>query len=93
MTLKLTCWINDVWGNEDDGYEVNDRSRVAELGIDAPTLTDEELRETIDAWFGTKGEGVTVDQSCSDDHHIQLVLNDKDHSDYPIGSIEVEEIP
>ena len=91
MTLKLTCWINDVWGNEDDGYEVNDRSKAAVVIVEEMALTDEELRETIDAWFGTKGEGVEVDYSCSDDQHIQLVLNDKTHSDYPIGSIEVEE--
>lgn len=90
--LQLTCWTHDVWGNEDDGYEVNDRSKAAVININDVTLTDEELRETLDAWFGTQAENITVDHSVSDDKHIQLVLNDKKHSDYPIGSIEVEEI-
>lgn len=43
--MKVAIWILDVWGNEKDGFEVNDRSRfsVANVGEDFFEAEDWEI--------------------------------------------------
>jgi hypothetical protein len=85
-------WSYDVWGNEDDGYDVNDRScfdRAYELDIvievnnpGTPTMfenaypSDEQIREA----FGIKGEFNT----WGDDVQIYI---ESDDTGYPIGEM------
>jgi hypothetical protein len=39
-TYSYTVWSLDVWGNDDDGYEVNDRCKVGTIDLDATTVID-----------------------------------------------------
>lgn len=44
--IKAKAWTFDVWGNPDDGYEVNDRYLLSgDLFIDNSLLTPEGLME------------------------------------------------
>lgn len=46
-----TVWSLDVWGNEEDGFEVNDRSRVGTIRV-RPNATDAEiLRALVNGYF------------------------------------------
>ena len=62
----------DVWGNDEDGYTVND-STVAERGtIDARTInSDKALMRFIRARMcGTRGPRLEVDNNSSDFNYV-----------------------
>lgn len=46
-TAKWTVWSLDVWGNDEDGYEVNDRSRCGEIEFDADTAKDQDINDAL----------------------------------------------
>jgi len=84
----IEVWTYDVWGNEEDGYEVNDRSKISEYETDLTELSDKDIKEIIAEQFF---EPETIcDDGNGDDQHIYLVLNDKEHSDYPLGEIYLD---
>jgi hypothetical protein len=81
-------WSYDVWGNEDNGYEVNDRFNLhREYPSDNESLTDEEIKGIIEEYFGDP-DYITVDNRTGDGEHIYLVLDDDENTDYPIGEIQ-----
>ena len=84
----IEVWIYDVWGNEEDGYEVNDRSKISEYETDLTELSDKDIKEIIEECF-FHPETISSDGN-GDDQHIYLVLNDKEHSDYPLGEIYLD---
>ena len=84
----IEVWTYDVWGNEEDGYEVNDRSKISEYETDLIELTDKDIKEIIEENF-FHPETISSDGN-GDDQHIYLVLNDKEHSDYPLGEIYLD---
>lgn len=87
-------WTYDVWGNEEDGYEVNDRSCQArayklELPIEINNAgtpqqferaypTDEQIREIF-------GEEAIIDNGVGDDVNIYITLADDES--YPLGEM------
>ena len=84
----IEVWTYDVWGNEEDGYEVNDRSKIAEYETDLIELSDKDIKEIIEENFF---HPETIDSDGNgDDQHVYLVLNDTDHSDYPLGEIYLD---
>jgi len=87
-TNTIEVWTYDVWGNEEDGYEVNDRSKIAEYETDLTELSDKDIKEIIEENFF---HPETIDSDGNgDDQHVYLVLNDMDHSDYPLGEIYLD---
>ena len=83
-TVEL--WTYDVWGNEQDGYEVNDRSKIAEIETDIKELTSEKIAEIVGEYF-YHPENITRDNNICSDNMVYLVMNDENHSDYPLGEI------
>lgn len=56
-----TLWTYDVWGNEEDGFEVNDTYKVVDkLTIDIETITDEEILDLLKE-FNVVDESATLD--------------------------------
>ena len=81
----IEIWLYDVWGNEEDGYEVNDRTKISEYETELISLTDEGVREIISDEF--LNYAAISDDGNGDNQHAYLVLNDKKHTDYPLGEI------
>ena len=57
---KARAWVYDVWGNPDDGYEVNDRYLIyGDLFVDSSLLTRGELlafKEYLHKLYGFRGD-------------------------------------
>jgi hypothetical protein len=88
MTKTYTVWSYDTWGNDEDGYTVNDRSEI-DNGTFSPDKTDDEnINDIIDANFDT--DVVEIDNGVSSPENIEIVLNDDEG--YPVGQIEIEEV-
>ncbi len=84
-------WTYDVWGNPDDGYEVNDRCRHGSVEIDCPievynegtpmefrgaSPTDKQIR----AAFGVR---CAIDTDGDD---VTIYVN-RERDGYPIGEL------
>jgi hypothetical protein len=77
-----TLWSYDVWGNEDDGWEVNDRSAI-DREIDVPdffSMNEKAILDAIDA-----GAAVGIDWTQSDECRIELTDR---RNGKPLGCIE-----
>lgn len=85
----IEIWTYDVWGNDEDGYDVNDRSKVEEYETDLKELTDEEIKKIVNEYF-FHPENIETD-AYGDDKIAYLVINDKEHCDYPLGEIILTE--
>ena len=88
---EIDIWSYDVWGNEEEGYTVNDRSRETTLHYDHKP-TDKEIDELIEQYFGHSRDGVTVDNGIGDDTHYEVILDDNENTEYPLGQILIEEV-
>lgn len=71
-------WSYDVWGNRDDGYEVNHRHCINRRFEASDNPTDDEIRQAFDfspeVPFDTDG----------DDQYLEVTLA-KDFEDYDVG--------
>jgi hypothetical protein len=65
---KWDVYSLDVWGNEEDGYEVNDRSKIGTVAL-PPDYTDEYLLKTL------KAEGL-INYSKKHLRHIEIEGDD-----------------
>lgn len=85
---KYRVWTYDTWGNEEDGYTVNDRREVGsvELSKDAP---EHEILEAVSNWFDI--ERITVDDGVSDENTIELILEES--GDQPVGQLTADDDP
>ena len=82
----IEVWVYDVWGNEEDGYEVNDRTKIAFYDTDLVALTAKDIDEIIKENFEHE-ENISIDNNVMGSNPVYLLLNDKGHSDYPLGEI------
>lgn len=87
---RVEIWVYDVWGNEEDGYDVNDRSKVSDYEVDYTELTCERIKEIVNEEF-FHPENISIDQNVMCDNPVYLVLNDKEHTEYPLGEIYLSE--
>ena len=76
-------WSYDIWGNDEDGYDVNDRSEIGAVEL-PENPTDAQINEAIGEYFDTSI--VCIDEGASDDMHIEIVL--KEDEEYPVGMID-----
>jgi hypothetical protein len=87
MALKVyTLWSYDVWGNEEDGWEVNDRcclSRLFEIHAAGDDATDEEIRLALVA-CGYLKDGFAI-ETDGDDRMIEVT---QANNGYPLFGLE-----
>jgi hypothetical protein len=77
-----TLWSYDVWGNEEDGWEVNDRCAL-DRDIDVPeffSMNEKAILDAIDA-----GPRCGIDWTQSDNCRIELTDR---RNGKPLGCIE-----
>lgn len=82
MNTTYTLWSYDTWGNEEDGWEVNDRCALdRELKLPSTNSANERaILDAIDA-----GSDVGIDWTQSDKHRIELTDR---RNGKPLGCIE-----
>jgi len=87
--MKATVWSYDVWGNEKDGFDVNDRSCFAR-DIDCPEKilgSDRELLKWLkDIGFIVKGIRLASLRFDGDDTSIVI---EQANNGYPFGVVEI----
>ena len=82
MNTTYTLWSYDVWGNENDGWEVNDRFALyRELELTTTNSTEE--RAILDAIKAVPNVG--IDWTQSDEYRIEIVHRT---TGKPLGCIE-----
>ena len=81
---KWNVYSLDVWGNAEDGYEVNDRSKVGSIDIDSTFSDNQLLKALVDAGIATMKK--------SDKNHIQIDGDDEwisiDYRGKPVFQLE-----
>lgn len=88
---KVTIWSYDVWGNEDDGFDVNNRSCFArEIDLPEDAYNDDEKLVTwlIDIGFlasHCKPSDISLD---GDDMRIEI---EQSENGLPLGCIEIDQ--
>ena len=88
MAKTYRVWSYDTWGNDEDGYSVNDRCEISSGEFSPDKTVDENINEIIDNNFDIKE--VEIDNGISSDENIEIVLKSDDG--YPVGQIEIEEV-
>jgi hypothetical protein len=81
LTL-CTLWSYDVWGNEEDGYEVNDRCAL-DREIAVPEFFSMNEKAILDAIDATSRAG--IDWTASSEDTIELTDR---RTGKPLGCIE-----
>ena len=77
-----TLWSYDVWGNESDGWEVNDRCAL-DRAIDVPEFFSKNEKAILDAIDAVPRCG--IDWTQSDEYRIELTDR---RNGKPLGCIE-----
>lgn len=70
-TKTFTVYTLDVWGNADDGWDVNDRSKAGTIDLDPDAPDAEILRALMDAGF-VNGDALKFGTLEGDDGMIFL---------------------
>jgi len=86
MTKTYTVWSYDTWGNDEDGYSVNDRSEINN-GTLPDNFTDKDINEIIAENFDFSR--VCIDDGISSPENIEIVLEEDNY--YPVGQIVIED--
>jgi hypothetical protein len=88
MMVKYTL-INyfDVWGNEGDGFEVNNLCKEGEIELTESPDDQEILTALID--FGFIREDVTLEQIDIAAYDLDFIEFFQASNQYPIGRLEV----
>jgi hypothetical protein len=87
QTAKYTFWLYDVWGNNEDGYNVNDRRSIREnIEIDDPADDSDVLNVLSENGIisDQDKDKLVIDNGSSDDETIQLVFADDEK---PFGQL------
>jgi hypothetical protein len=86
----------DVWGNPDEGFEVNDVATLGNVELDVKDSdSDEEIlkkiAEALKDWFVPEKllkAGLQFDNNVSDDYVWELDLAHEDGASEPFGRLE-----
>lgn len=84
MRTTWKIWTYDVWGNANDGYEVNDcycQCREHEIESDDGQPTDAQVRECFETYFGLGKTRIDID---GDDRSVYVT---RERDGYPIGEM------
>jgi hypothetical protein len=69
--VKWTFWSYDVWGNDEEGYTVNDRTEMCDIITDNDSPDIDEINEVL-----TLNDDVTIDEGITTDEIIELISGD-----------------
>lgn len=83
--ISYRVWSYDVWGNDEDGYSVNDRCEI-DHGECSHYPSDDEITKIIGNNWDVKL--VAIDWGSSDESNIEIVSAGDEY--YPVGQIEIE---
>lgn len=94
--VKWTLWSLDIWGNAEDGWEFNDRSKDEEFECDVSMYADDDaiktLLETLDGmgWHFMKGikEGYYAFPKWENEYTVGIY---RKKDDKPLYTIEADE--
>lgn len=92
----------DVWGNPDDGFEVNDVARLGDVELDIDKDDDntaiKKIAKALDKWFDPEKlleAGLKFDSACFDDMIFELDVLEKNSEgieiEKPFGRLEKHE--
>lgn len=89
-------YYNDVWGNPDDGFEVNTSQEMGNVELDIKDEdSDEEaikkIAEALKDWFYPEKlleAGLHFDNNVCDDQVWELDISHEDGADEPFGRLE-----
>ena len=70
--VKYTVCSLDVWGNAEDGYEVNDSFRIGSIEIDQDCSDLKVIETLIDAGYLDSCAMELAEVECSDEHFIHI---------------------
>lgn len=86
MMREWRFWSYDVWGNEHEGYEVNNRFEIDKAYIDDSIIEDDKkLATLIRKVFGLRKIQLSFDgDDC-------IIFIEASRDGYPIGEMEVVE--
>lgn len=84
-TKTYEIWFYDVWGNDEDGYSVNDRSNAGTIEL-PENHTEKEFLEAIGEYFDM--EKCMISNDCDPEFSYQIVL--KEDEFYPVGEVVTE---
>ena len=85
MPKTYEVWSYDVWGNAEDGYEVNDRCKIGTVELpDKPTEKD--VLEAISEYWDIS----QVDISNAFDWEFSIEIVGKDDEFEPVGQLVPE---
>jgi hypothetical protein len=99
MKWKFTYYW-DVWGNADEGFEVNDVATLGDVELDIPDSdSDKEaigkIAKALDKWFDPEKllkTGFKFDSACFDDMVFELDVLEKNSEgieiEKPFGRLE-----
>ena len=80
------CWMYEVWGNEKDGYDVNDRYEIASDYVIAHSVREnaKEMKKVIRKIFGIKPQvHITLDGDWN------YIFVERERDGYPICEMEL----
>jgi hypothetical protein len=69
--VKWTFWSYDVWGNDEEGYTVNDRTEMCDIFTKDDSPDIDEINDVL-----TLMDDVTIDNGISTDEIIELISGD-----------------
>ena len=87
--MKYEILSYDIWGNDIDGYEVNDTYRTGYyIEIDNPyDITDKEIKQKLYqvGYIGKNGlyEKIEIDNNCDPEYNIYLYLTAQKYAEKP----------
>jgi len=79
---EYKVWNYDVWGNDEDGFTVNDRNEIGSVDLpDDPT--DAQILEAISEYWDT--DRLTIDDSADfGDGVIEIIVEETEE---PVGQL------
>ena len=91
IITKWQLWEYDVWGNKEDGYQVNDRFKVGEVEIKLKTVIDnintpfQFVSASVSDWKIKQLFGVSCKIDVDGDDTSYYIERSSDN--YPIGEM------
>lgn len=85
MVKVYAIWFYDVWGNDEEGYSVNDQSKSGTIEL-PDNHTEDEFLEAIGEYFDM--DQCMISDDCDPEFSYEIVL--KTDEFYPVGQVVPE---
>lgn len=85
--VKYAVWTYDVWGNAEDGYDVNDRHKIAVVDLSEKPTDGEIIQAMYDTGIVTN-EGIRNQMEVTGEPELLYVNVEEDG--YPVAELVKE---